>query len=243
MIRSPINRLHLCVMTMLVCTIVANAIAQQPDGATDPPPTQADAVDADKPQSLDDLLGLETDESEAEAIADRERQRELQQRLNEQEISDVFLIALDKMGTSAELLKVKFDSGLGTQRVQEEILAKLDQLIDLARRQQSESGSSSSSSQSQSQSQSPGQRQSGENQADQADGQRNPDPSDSQAGDPPASQDGALNAVLEEMSREWGNLPDRVRDELQQGKQDKYSSLYRRLTEEYYKRLAEGGSP
>ena len=37
----------------------------------------------------------------------------------------------------------------------------------------------------------------------------------------------------------WGNLPPRLRDELLQGLEDRFSPLYRDLTELYYQRLAE----
>ena len=43
--------------------------------------------------------------------------------------------------------------------------------------------------------------------------------------------------------REWGNLPPRVRDELQQGLSEPFSSIYERLTEQYYQRLAEEEGP
>jgi hypothetical protein len=61
--------------------------------------------------------------------------------------------------------------------------------------------------------------------------------------DPPSPQDADPNSILEETRSEWGNLPQRVRDMLLQGRKDSYSPLYKRLTEEYYKRLAEEGSP
>ena len=73
--------------------------------------------------------------------------------------------------------------------------------------------------------------------------QRNNQPSDSQEGDPPPMQQGDINTVLEESRAEWGSLPPRVRDQLLQGRKEKFSSLYQQLTQEYYKRLAEEGSP
>ena len=202
---------------------------QDPDEKRDPPP------------SLDDLLGLETDESEVQAdeAARAESERELQRRLDEKEITDAFLVALDKMATSAKRLGELFDTGLATQRVQQDILAKLDQLIDKARQMQSlgQASASRSTSSQRSRSQSPGQRKS---QADNS--RRDGTPQDSQAGDPPPRQDGDIHTILQEAGVEWGNLPERIRQELLQGRNDKFSSMYRRLTEEYYKRLAEEGS-
>ncbi|PCJ51468.1 MAG: hypothetical protein COA73_17310 [Candidatus Hydrogenedentota bacterium] len=37
----------------------------------------------------------------------------------------------------------------------------------------------------------------------------------------------------------WGSLPKRIRDALSQGITDQYSELYRSITEQYYKSLAE----
>ncbi len=195
----------------------------------------------DPPPSLDDLLGLETDESEVQAdeAARAESERELQRRLDEKEITDAFLVALDKMATSATRLGELFDTGLATQRVQQDILAKLDQLIDKARQMQSlgQASASRSTSSQRSRSQSPGQR---KNQANNS--RRDGTPQDSQAGDPPPRQEGDIHTILQEAGVEWGNLPERIRQDLLQGRNDKFSSMYRRLTEEYYKRLAEEGS-
>jgi len=195
----------------------------------------------DPPPSLDDLLGLETDKSEVQAdeAARAESERELQRRLDEKEITDAFLVALDKMATSATRLGELFDTGLATQRVQQDILAKLDQLIDKARQMQSlgQASASRSSSSQRSRSQNPGQR---KNQANNS--RRDGTPQDSQAGDPPPRQEGDIHTILQEGGVEWGNLPERIRQDLLQGRNDKFSSMYRRLTEEYYKRLAEEGS-
>lgn len=203
--------------------------------------TQDHEEKRDPPPSLDDLLGLETDESEVQAdeAARAESERELQRRLDEKEITDAFLVALDKMATSAKRLGELFDTGLATQRVQQDILAKLDQLIDKARQMQSlgQASDSRSTSSQRSRSQSPGQR---KNQANNS--RRDGTPQDSQAGDPPPRQDGDIHTILQEAGVEWGNLPERIRQELLQGRNDKFSSMYRRLTEEYYKRLAEEGS-
>ncbi|MEM8739616.1 MAG: hypothetical protein AAGG38_14230, partial [Planctomycetota bacterium] len=44
---------------------------------------------------------------------------------------------------------------------------------------------------------------------------------------------------MEEVRREWGDLPARLRDELSNGLDEPYSPVYRDLTEAYYRRLAE----
>ncbi len=216
----------------------------QPEKKTPGSPTAPPA--ATPPSSLDELLGIkkeEQDKSGADAAA-KDADDELKRKLNEAEIADGFVLAVEKMAISAEMLDVKFDTGLGTQRVQEEIIARLEHLIDQAKKNQSKSSkssSSSSSSQQQSQQQpNPGQQKS---QPPSQGNQRNNKPSDSQEGDPPPLQQGDVNTVLEESRSEWGNLPPRVRDQLLQGRREKFSSLYQQLTQEYYKRLAEEGTP
>lgn len=258
-IRAASRDLALCAMTVatIACLTLAasrGAWAQQAD-----PPSASPAQDdqpkkqdekSDKPSSLDDLLGIDEDEqapSGAEAAA-KDEDEELKRRLNEAEIADNFSLAVEKMAISAELLDVRFDTGLGTQRVQEEIIRRLETLIDQAKKQQSQSRSSSSSSSSSSspqnrnQQQNPGQQRTQGNQQQQNQSRR-PNPSESQEGDPPPLQEGDINTALEESRSEWGNLPPRVRDQLLQGRREKFSSLYERLTQEYYKRLAEEGSP
>ncbi len=198
--------------------------------------------DDDVPPSLDELLGIEEDEENVTAaeIAERQAEEELQRRLNAQEITDAFEFAIHKMTLSAELLDERFDTGLGTQRVQEEVLAKLDQLIDEAKKQCKGSGSGSGSSQGQrSKEQKPG-KQGGDPSQEK---QRQDQPAgESKPGDPPSPQQGDLNTVLQESRAEWGSLPQRVRDMLLQGREEKFSSLYEQLTREYYRRLAEEGS-
>ncbi|MHC4210189.1 MAG: hypothetical protein ACYSWT_10805 [Planctomycetota bacterium] len=196
--------------------------------------------------SLDELLGLGADESETTAAeqAQRETDEELQRRLSEQDLHDLFLQALEKMALSAHLLEIDFESGLATQRAQQDVLAKLDQLIDQARELASQhsdscSGCSQCSGKSGSAPRDPGKKPGSGTQGT----QRGDAPSDdSQATDAPAGREGDINTVLEETGSEWGHLPARIREMLKQGRGDYKSPLYRKLTEEYYKRLAEEGS-
>lgn len=147
------------------------------------------------------------------------------------------------MSRSAELLDAQLDPGLETQRLQEEILAKLDMLLKQPPRRSSQSSSSSSSSQPQpspqsvpnNPSSSPSQSQS------QSQSQSDAQPGDSNDGVPggPARVDPTLEEALEGAGAEWGNLPARVRDLVRQGLRERPSGLYRRMTEDYYRRLAE----
>jgi hypothetical protein len=224
--------------------------ADEPSGDGAGKPDDAPAPPA--PPSLDDLLGIPAEEKDANAqdAATQDQSEELERKLNEVELADAFQVAIAKMSLSAELLEKKFDPGLGTQRVQEDIIAKLAQLLDQARRQQGKSSSSSSSSSSQQQQQqkdASNQNQQGKQQSkaqDQQNGnQRNQNATNSQEGDPPPFQEGDINQVMEETRTEWGGLPQRVRDMLLQGRKERPSRLYEQLTSEYYKRLAEENSP
>ena len=195
--------------------------------------------------SLDELLGLAEDDSETSAAeqARQESDEELQRRLSEEDLRDLFSQALEKMALSAHLLEVDFESGLATQRAQQDVLAKLDQLIDRARELSSQHSSSCSGCSQCSSKAGSAQRKPGSKPGSQPGDNRSSGPAqDSQATDAPPGREGDINTVLEETGTEWGHLPARVRQMLKQGRGDYKSPLYRKLTEEYYKRLAEEGS-
>ena len=215
-------------MLALIGLLIGLAPAQSTDDAT--------------PPSLDDLLGLDEDEDDRDAAeaARRDAKDALDRELAGKQITDALELALRKMTLSADLLEEKLDPGLGTQRVQEEILAKLDELIDQASQQQQMMNSQSSSSrrrESRQQQQQPQQPQ-----RQQSDQQRNPNAKESRATDPPPRRDGDINKIIDENRSEWGRLPPRVREALLQGRNGVMSSLYRDLTEAYYTRLAEEDS-
>lgn len=218
------------------CGISLQAIAldDEPDGAQ-PEQEQRDAQN-DDPPSLDDLLEIERQDDSGEQAAQREADEALQQRLRGNEIANAFENAIEKMGLSAELLDTSFDTGIGTQRIQEDVLNSLQQLIDAAEQDDS---SSSSSSQQQQQQQENQQRDPGRQQQQQQPQQGEQRDGDSREGQPPELQEGDINEMLEETRTEWGALPQRVRDMLLQGRQERFSSMYEQLTREYYRRLAE----
>ncbi|HBS28860.1 MAG TPA: hypothetical protein DEB06_05295 [Phycisphaerales bacterium] len=224
------------------------AIAQAPEKKPDAPATAPASVPAPKGDplgDLDDLLGLPKAGAvkpagdgaplpEGEAAPDRDT-LELERRLTAQEVTDRFRKAVEQMGESADRLAKARDAGLVTQRLQEEILKNLDILIKEAESDSSSSSSSSSSS--------PGQSKGKPNQPAQprAQGEQ------SQAGqgenqgeaNPPPFEAGPLAGRLDLRTAAWGSLPQRVRDALLQGSGDSFSSLYKSLTEEYYRKLAE----
>lgn len=182
---------------------------------------------------------------------------QVQRRLDAQNANENFEQAIAQMDNVANRLGKQKDPGLDTQRLQEEILARLDQVIAAAKMQQSSSSSSSSSSDSSGDSSNnPSQPSGGEqgNQQNQvnsgsntnnanAQSQANAQKSNGRTSDPnntgAGARQGSENSVLEESRQEWGSLPPRVRQQLLEGLQEKRSPVYKDLTEAYYKRLAE----
>jgi hypothetical protein len=224
----------------------AVAMAQTTPAPANPPASQPAS------STIDDLLGITQEQpgaANASNAAGNDHQDQLKKELNEEQVADAFTQAIDKMSISARLLDTQFDPGVGTQRVQEDIIAKLNQLIDQAKKSKSKSKSSSSCNNPSQHSQqnpktNPTPQSSKAAQKSQNDAaKRNDKPKDSQEGDPPALQQGDVNTLIDETRSEWGSLPQRVRDMLLQGRRDKFSSLYQQMTQEYYKRLAEEGTP
>jgi len=153
--------------------------------------------------------------------------------------ADAFRQALGQMDQVAVRLGDHQDPGLITQRIEESIIAKLDQALDAARRQSG--GQSRPSSQRQ---QDTGAQQNQPGPPKQGSSGSNPSGTMPNQGSPTSGAPAAHDAggEIEETRDQWGSLPDRVRQELLQGIGSKYSSVYRRLTEAYYKRLAQESS-
>ena len=209
-------------MLLMSGAIVAAQPSEQPvsDQPTKPLPT------------LDELLGLE--EGDASRVDDQaEAIREV---LSPRQAGEALGQAIDLMDRVAQRLEQSGDLSLSTQRLQEDILRKLDQVIESAQNNQ-QSGGSSSNAQSSS---SGNQQQPDQQQQNAQSGQQSSPGSESgpeqmpggtsaaQPGDAPAP-DGVS----------WGALPQRIRDALSQGISDRYSELYRSITEDYYRALAE----
>ncbi|MEO0512057.1 MAG: hypothetical protein AAF108_04070 [Planctomycetota bacterium] len=195
------------------------------------------AAGQDSLPGLDELLGLEEPASEEPKTTDggtaapTDVERALNQALEGEASNDDFVQAVGLMGESAERLSAP-DAGETTQRLQEEILRKLDRVIEQAKNSEQPSSSSSSSSSSQQQ------QQQQPNQQNQSSGQKS---SDGESGEqkPPGSGAARPASAVATDRAEWGSLPERVRDALQQGSSSRFSAVYRRLTESYYRRLAE----
>lgn len=209
----------------------ANEAAAPPPAAAGQPDDDAAQEEGEDMPSLDELLGLEeTEETGADAS-----QHELEQALSGEQLGDAFIQAVDLMGSVAQRIQTQKDAGVQTQRLQEDILRRLDQLISSMEQQQQQSSSSSSSSSSQQQQQQP-------NQPQQQQQQRSNGSESNEHASAPELQEGPLRPNLEPVTAAWGNLPARVRDQLLQGIDDRFSALYENMTEAYYKRLAEEAS-
>lgn len=211
-------------------------------------PTKAAASPAAKPAalpSLDELLGVAPARETGQPAVGGDVVRQKLDRLlgQEQAEDDEFKQAVALMDQSStrlgsgvgEASAVAGDTSTTTQRLQEEALRKLDQLIAKARKNKSQCNSQCQESQQQKQDQQQAQPQ--QAQASQQE-QRSQGREQSQA-KLPAGKSPELRPALEAARAAWGNLPDRVRSSLVQGAGDRFSREYQRMTEEYYQRLGE----
>jgi len=199
--------------------------------------------------TLDELLDLEpapTPESQPEEgtslLPDDSLAESISDALTAEDASDAFKRAVDEMDTVARRLGREFDAGADTQRMQESILRKLDQAIESAK--QNNSGGGSSGGQGEQQQQDPGAGQLAQQSGQRPGASGQPTGSGSQASSGDAGTGSpidpeAQDAPLDELRREWGVLPPRVREELSDGLRERFSPLYRSMTEAYYKALAE----
>jgi len=231
--------------------VVFAAAARQSDQPPVPPAAGGSQAAAPPPAkrkddlpSLDDALGLPPSKPADEAaepgdgVLDPDR-AELERKLSAQEAAEAFVEAVRQMSETADRIERIRDTGLVTQRLQQDIIRKLEILIKSAEQQQSQSSSSSSSSQQQQQQQQQQGQQANQPQQQQsqpADGQQ--DPSAGEGGGNPAFAQGEreqLNAAR----AAWGALPDRLRETFLDGMDDYYSKMYETMTESYYRKAAE----
>lgn len=148
--------------------------------------------------------------------------------------------AIDQMEQVTARLGRDRDPGPATQRIIESILDKLDAVIDEAQRRQQgqqsqqQGQASNRDSQAQQVAQQGGQPAGGQQRAGAT---TNPQDSGPTRGTPIQQQ--LDHRPMEALRREWGSLPPRLRDELREGLDERFSPIYQRLTEAYYRRLAE----
>ena len=181
----------------------------------------------DDPPTLDELLGL------PEASPRRDTPDAA---LEDDSTSEPFQLAVEGMRDAAQRLESAGDYSIETQRVQQQVVDRLDRLIAQARAQQQQQRQQSRSSDSGSQQQ--------EQEQSQSDPSRG-NPGEENGAD--ASGAGPMKPVLENvddrslhaLEEEWGKLPPRLRDALRNVMNEKFSSLYDEHTRRYYQRLAE----
>ncbi len=204
--------------------------------------------------SLDQLLGtvapdtvpasqpaVPSEGSQSTPSRSVELETDVLRRLTDQTPSDMFGQAVVQMDEVAGRLGDKLDAGQETQRLQTSILAKLDQLIAAAQKQGLSAGSGG------------GEGAAGQAQQQEFGSGHNTGSQREQAGDRPSSgADGTdigtgdqptpgqdQSTVMQDHRSHWGNLPDRLRNELWEGLNERFSSVYKDLTGQYYRRLAQ----
>ena len=246
---------------------------QPPQNATPAPRTDERPPINHDAKSLDELLGIQGVEESTKAAKESARTHEetLKRTLTEQQAQDTLELTIDEMKQVGRLLEEN-ETGTAAQRLHEDILARLDALIQSAQQQQQQSASSSSSS-SDSSSKQDGEQSKGSQGKQQSDasgeaarrkeaerraqeaanqrGEQSGDPSgqDTQAssgeraGELPPGVEAIEGGAIAETEAEWGNLPPRTREVLRQGMREKMSSVYKRWTEAYYRRIAEESKP
>jgi hypothetical protein len=224
-----------------------SALAQDsPPKTTEEPVETAQDPDDKAPLSLDELLGLDEDQQkdvpDTEDPLEERRRQALEDRLQERSIEENFSAAITDMSVAANLLTKRLSAGIELQRLQEEIIRRLDVVIEEAQAQQSSSSSSSQQQQQQQQQQQLPNQPQQQQQANSEGEQQERDQGESGETQPPGRQESDLQAIFEESSVEWGSLPSRMRDMIRQGMRESVSRTYRRMTEQYYRKIAEESS-
>lgn len=241
--------------SLAIAQTLAPATTPATASATTPATTPAQKPPAREP-TLDELLGIkpvspgtpltpaDTGPVTPSDGPARDAREALDRDLSEADVDEAFAQAVALMGQTAARLgggaDGARDAGIDTQRLQEDILRKLDALIDAAEKNAQQS-QSKSRQKKRSREQQEGQQQGQQSSQVQAQQQQQGQRSGTDAGGVPG-QAAAPGTALGGSTASWGNLPQHVRDALTEGTSDRFSSMYRAMTEEYYKRLAEDRS-
>jgi len=189
--------------------------------------------------SLDELLDL-SKPGQSETDSSIELDESLQRRLEGEPAPDTLAQAIEQMRQVSVRLVSANDPGLETQRQIETLLQKRDQAIEQAKQQSSSSSSGSSGEAKKDASgQSEVAPQTDPSQAQNGGAASSNNPSTGSASPGSAREQKLDDRPLESLRQEWGDLPPRLRDELREGLAEKFSPIYQRLTEAYYRRLAE----
>jgi len=237
---------------LLIATAACGAAAQTTSPVMPRPSQTTPAKPATPPDegqegsepTLDEMLGLPTTVPPPVPVEERDAgtpdrvsnpDDDLKRALQDADKPSGFGDIVELMSAAGARLSARADAGLDTQRTQEDALRKLDRLIAEAKKQQQKKKQKSKPKDQQEQSPSERQQQQ-QQQASQGEAQS---AGQASSGGGPARKDGALKPPLAGGEASWGNLPPHLRDALRQGSSDRFSAIYRTLTEQYYKRLAE----
>ncbi|MBX3359144.1 MAG: hypothetical protein KF745_12045 [Phycisphaeraceae bacterium] len=234
--------LHPLILVTVIAACCGAALSAPPPKPESPPakknePKKQPPTPGGEVPSLDDLLGTgdQKPKGDGPPPAVDPSASDLTKKLDAKELGDAFKEAVAMMGEVAGRLQDSKDPGVGTQRIQEGIVRRLDTLIAQIEQQQSQ-GSSRSRQNTSKEDQGQSQRQQSSTRREQAGtGDNNSEM------EPPPRQEGPLAPEIDSARAAWGALPERVRQMLLQGSSDKFSSMYQRMTEAYYRKLAEEG--
>ena len=147
------------------------------------------------------------------------------------------------MKESQDKMEIEFDAGQDTQALQRDILARLDDAIRVAAAQRRPVSAGSRKAVSDKRRMPPR----GKPKPDGAAGAgrkggKSAGSTSGDAGTGDGQHDPARSGgQLKESRRGWGHLPDRQRDEVLQGKGERFLEKYRTWIEKYYKALQESG--
>ena len=153
-----------------------------------------------------------------------------------QEESGLMGRIMSLMSEAAGHLKRDFDPGQDTQRVQREIIERLDEAIAAAQRRRSRGSGQQQQTSDKRRAPNKSDRQKQDQQPGDADAP--PEDAASAKGQDQAAKSTATGR-LREFRRGWGNLPQRDRDEVLQGIDEDILEKSRRLIENYFRALAE----
>ena len=236
-------------LVLVMCFVSPMSKAFAADGEADGKKPAAKTTQSNEP-SLDDLLKLENNKpanNKDDQSTGKPDTPDLKkpEELTDAQAADAFANAVRKMDQAASRLRKLNDPGIQTQRIQEAVLRHLDEVLAHAQQQQQQGqqGKNNNQKKQESGSSQNQQKQGSKPQGNKARGKQQGNNA-SQGNFSPGQADDPNNIKgdIEETRVEWGNLPKRLRDELDQSLGEKFSPIYQKLTEAYYRRLAEEGN-
>jgi len=194
------------------------------------------AQDADAPApSLDEQLLEQLGDPASEALEepsalDEQLLDELGEGEDIGEQTDPMVQIARRMQRAQQLIASR-DTSEPTRRLQQQIAAELEELIEQVKKKKCAGGAKSGAGSSQPK---PGAGQPGENPSQQP-------PTDSQTGrtDTAHAEAADPNQVRQLVARAWGHLPPQIRRQLEQAALEEFLPQYENLIEQYFNRLAE----